>query len=57
VDGRTPHPGSDESRDASKIEAVADFSRALIARHHAVSSHVLVAQQAQRAARSSAVLP
>jgi NAD(P)-dependent dehydrogenase (short-subunit alcohol dehydrogenase family) len=46
VDGRTPLPGSDESRDASKIEAVAGFSRALIDRHQAVPPHALVAQQA-----------
>ena len=32
VDGRTALPGSDESRDAAKIDAVAGISRALIAR-------------------------
>ncbi len=35
VDGRTVLPGSEESRDAAKIEAVAGVSRAIIARHHA----------------------
>jgi NAD(P)-dependent dehydrogenase (short-subunit alcohol dehydrogenase family) len=38
VDGRTVQPGSDESRDTKKIEAIASYSRALIARHLAVSS-------------------
>ena len=38
VDGRTVQPGSDESRDAAKIGAVVSYSRALIARHLAVSS-------------------
>lgn len=38
VDGRTVQPGSDESRDTKKIGAIASYSRALIARHLAVSS-------------------
>lgn len=41
VDGRTVGMGSDESRDRAKIDAVVATSRALIARHYAVSPRVV----------------
>lgn len=43
VDGRTVEPGSEESRDAAKIEAVVSTSRGLIARHRPVQPHVIAA--------------
>ncbi len=41
IDGRTINPGSDESRDAAKIESVVATSRGLIARHSAVAPYVI----------------
>jgi hypothetical protein len=56
VDGRTALPGSDESRDATKIDAVAGISRALIARRRSPAPHEFAATRvpALGAAKDSA---